>query len=268
MPIVISTCLFASVLQLENSSLIFCLSTAPLIRHVAKWNSTLRDQFEDAKRSGDRDKALQQLRQARPKLSVAVVDYGSLHRVGLEELYELERLAISPGRPYLVAINVSGATAQLGEQPVLQGQVICFPQPEAPQQVAEVTRLPRTDVLQLLVLNFLGPRRQFERWSRRQRAVLLATRLPLIFDTLRVLKAVHPAYALVEIDESAATQRFFSGSLDDPDSLVSRASDLWRVIDDPQICNVDVFSRSADPAQAMPQVCLKHIPPICCFHRN
>lgn len=239
-----------------------------LIRHVVKWNSTLRQQFEDAKSAGDHGKALQLLQQARPKLSVAVVDYGSLHRVGLEELNELERLAISPGRPYLVAINVSGATAQLGEQPILQGQVICFPQPDAPQQVAEVTRLPRTDLLQLIVLNFLGPRRQFEKWSRRQRAVLLATRLPLIFDTLRVLKAVHPSYALVEIDKSAPTQRFFSGLLDDPDSLVSRAHDLWRVIDDPRICNVDVFSRSADPAQAMPQVGLKQMNRICRFHQS
>jgi hypothetical protein len=91
-----------------------------LIRHVGKWNSTIREKFEDAWSSGDHDKASQLLQPARPKLSVAIVDYGS---------------------------------------------------------------------------------------STRQ----VASRLPLIFDSLRVFKVVHPAFALVEIDESAPAQRFFIG---------------------------------------------------------
>ena len=140
---------------------------------MIKWNSNARGLFVTAKDGGDLDEAARLLREARPKLSVAVVDYGSLHRVGLGELNEVERLALSLGRPYAVVMNVSGATAKLGEQPVLQGQVICFPQPDAPQTVAHVTRLPRTDILQFVVLNFLGPQHQFEKWSPRQRATLL-----------------------------------------------------------------------------------------------
>lgn len=227
-----------------------------LNRFVAKWNSKIRARFEAASDSGDREQAARLLREARPKLSVSVVDYGCLHRLGLTELNEFERLAISPGRPYMVVVNVSGANAQIGQQPVLQGQVICFPQPDAPQLVAQVTRLPRTDLMQFVVLNFLGPQRQFEKWSTRQRATLLATRFKLIIDTLRVLKAVNPAFAHIDIDDSEATERFFSSSTDEPDSFVSQANQTWRVISDPKICNVDVFTRSADPAQVMPQVWL------------
>jgi hypothetical protein len=75
----------------------------------------------------------------------------------LLELNEMERLAISPGRPYAVVMNVSGANAKIGDHLVLQGQVT---QPDAPQKVAEVMRLPRTDILQFVVLNLLGPKGQ------------------------------------------------------------------------------------------------------------
>jgi hypothetical protein len=172
----------------------------------------------------------------------------------LSELNELERLAIAPGRPYMVVINVSGAKAHVGEMPVLQGQIICFPQPDAAQQVVNAVSLPHTDTHRLLSLSFVGPRDQFEKWSSRQRALILMTRFRLMIDTLRALKALHPAYEHIVIDESAATAQYFSGSFDDSNSLVSRVVADCNVISDPDVCDVDVVSRSSDPAAVMPQV--------------
>lgn len=196
---------------------------------------------------------------ARPKLSVAAIDFGSLQRLGIPSLTHIERMAIAAGRVYQCVVQISGANAGHGKQPVLRGQTISFPQPDAPRIVAAANQnnspqlLPRTDLNRIISLMFVGPKNQLEKWSTQPSGSVLMPRWKVLIRTLTALQRLgHPAYQNIEIDLSDSTRAYFEGSITEKGSFVFNLFDTCRVVDDRKLRDVDVVVKSSDPAEALP----------------
>ena len=141
------------------------------------------------------------------------MDFGWLRRLGIPELTPLEQMAVAAGRVFLRAYHVSGANAGSGEQPVLRGQCITFPQPEGPQIIVRAGNtnftmpsvsttsalgpLLRLDLHQLVHIQSLGPRSQWtlRRSMERPLAEITRLRLQVMVEHVVACRALgHPEY--------------------------------------------------------------------------
>ena len=152
-----------------------------------------------------------------PTYSIANgVDYGDALALDLDQLTIPEQYLIALGRVYGTVLKLTGNQNE-ERQAAFTGHVITFPQP-SDVLLAEIAKLnsnvmdcyPKVDDLaKFLSIVFMGARQQWDAfvptpYSKIPEIQVSPTK---IYHYLRVLKALHPAYKHIIIDDSEEMTR-------------------------------------------------------------
>ena len=157
------------------------------------------------------------------------VDYGDALALGLEELTIPEQYLVALGRVYGTVLKLTGNQNE-ERQAAFTGHVITFPQPSE-ILLAEIAKLnsnsidsyPNVTNLQKFVsVVFVGARQQWDSFVPTPYSKIpeIQVNPAKIFRHLRVLKALHPAYKNIVIDDSEEMTRSLS---DIPQQLLLNA---------------------------------------------
>jgi hypothetical protein len=147
-------------------------------------------------------------------------DFCNLARLGIPLLTLCEVLAILPARLYTMVVKLSGAKVGSGKHEFLRGHIISFMQATASTQITALfnnitpANLLRLDVHKDVHACFLGPLGQLDTHLRAALPFdnLCHTRFPTIHRVLLALKACHPLYATVVIDDFPAAHVCYDSS--------------------------------------------------------
>lgn len=158
------------------------------------------------------------------------VDYGDALAFNLEELTIPEQYLIALGRVYGTVLKLTGNQNE-ERQAAFTGHMITFPQPDD-ILMTEIMRInsnadddiyPRVDDLHLfLSVVFVGARQQWDAFVPTPYSKIpeIQVNPQKINRYLRVLKALHPAYKNIVIDDS---KEISSKLIDIPSELLQRA---------------------------------------------